>query len=126
MKSLIIALSIGLLTIVGSIAYTNHLESVTEQMTRENEIIAQALENERFEEANKSAKELIAFVREKRVILDAVGNHQELDDIEKNLCEMTAFTQEKNKDDSIAKCRVLSFLIESLPRNFKIKIENIL
>jgi len=126
MKSVIIALIIGSATVFGSIVYTNHLEKISVEMIEINKEIEKDIILENFEEASKKSEQLSGFVREKRTLLDAVGNHQELDEIERNLSELVAFTEENMRADALSKCYSLDFLIKALPRNFKIKIENIL
>lgn len=126
MKSVIVALIIGALTVFGSIGYTNHLEKISVEMIEKNKEIEKDIVSDNFEEASKKSEQLSGFVREKRTLLDAVGNHQELDEIERSLSELTAFTEENRRADALSKCYSLDFLMKALPRNFKIKIENIL
>ena len=96
------------------------------EMIEKNKEIEKDILSDNFEEASKKSEQLSGFVREKRTLLDAVGNHQELDEIERSLSELTAFTEENRRADALSKCYSLDFLMKALPRNFKIKIENIL
>lgn len=95
-------------------------------MLEKNKEIETEIVTQNYESATQKTKELSEYVREKRTILDAVGNHQELDEIERNLSELAAFTEDEMHGDAISKCYSLDFLLRALPRNFKIKIENIL
>ncbi len=126
MRSVIIALTIIALSVGGSIAYTSHLEKTSEKMLLKNDDITMHILEENYIEAVGETKSLIDFVRKKRALMDAVGNHQELDDIEGYLAELLAFAEEEDKKQALSRCYKLDFLIKSLPRNFKLKIENIL
>ncbi len=126
MRSVIVALGIIVLCVAGSLLYTTHLEATANEMLKTNNSITASVVNEEYERAVVEIKSLTSYVREKRVLLDAIGNHQELDDIEEKLSELLAYAYEKDKMHSLSKCYMLDFLIKSLPRNFKLKIENIL
>ncbi len=126
MRSLIIALTIIVISVGGSLIYTNHLENTANEMMLKNNRITLNILNEKYNDAQVEIKSLKNFVKEKRAVLDAVGNHKELDDIEGYLAELLAFTHEGDKNQALSKCYKLEFLIESLPRNFKLKLENIL
>ena len=126
MRSVIVALTIIVISVGGSIIYTNHLEDTANEMMLKNNRITINILNEKYNDAEIEIKSLKKFVREKRTVLDAVGNHQELDDIEGELAKLLAFAHEEDKNQALSKCYMLEFLIESLPRNFKLKLENIL
>ncbi len=126
MRSVIVALVIIAISVGGSVIYTNHLENTANEMLLKNNIITINILNENYNDAEIEIKSLQKFVKEKRAVLDAVGNHQELDDIEGELAQLLAFTHEDDKKQALSKCYMLDFLIESLPRNFKLKLENIL
>ncbi len=126
MRSVIVALTIIAISVGGSIIYTNHLENTANEMMLKNNSITVNILNEKYNDAEIEIKSLKNFVKEKRTVLDAVGNHQELDDIEGQLAELLAFTHEGDKNQALSKCYMLEFLIQSLPRNFKLKLENIL
>ena len=126
MKSLIIAIIIGTATVLGSVGYTNHLEKISADMVDKNNDIRNDIMSHNYSSAANKTREFSEYVREKRTILDAVGNHQELDEIERNLSELAAFAEDEMHGDAISKCYSLDFLLRALPRNFKIKIENIL
>ncbi len=126
MRSLFVALIIAFITVFGSIEYTRHLENISRQMIEQNQEIEKDIMSQNYDTASEKTKQLSDFIEEKRSLLDAVGNHQELDEIERNLAELVSFTDDRMHADALSKCYSLEFLIRALPRNFKIKIENIL
>ena len=126
MRSLIVAIVIGTLTVMGSVSYSKHLDRISSEMMEKNREIETEILKDNYRGAAEKTKELSKYVRKKRTVLDAVGNHQELDEIERNLSELVAFSEDEMHADAMAKCYSLDFLIKALPRNFKMKIENIL
>lgn len=126
MRSLFVALIIASVTVFGSIEYTRHLEKISAQMMEQNQEIEKDIMAENYDAASQKTKRLSDFIEEKRSLLDAVGNHQELDEIERNLAELVSFTDDHMHGEALSKCYSLEFLIRALPRNFRIKVENIL
>lgn len=126
MRSLVVSIAIGIIMVAGSIFYTQHLENLSEQMLEINESIGRSIHENNFESASIKTEELHKLMDGKRMVMEATGNHEELDEIEMNLFELESYIDAKNSADAAAKCNVLEFLIEHLPKNFKLKIENIL
>ena len=55
-----------------------------------------------------------------------MNNHAELDNIEMNLAELKRYTEGEAHTDAISKSSVLDFLFAHLPKNYKLRLENIL
>ncbi|MGN1116825.1 MAG: DUF4363 family protein, partial [Candidatus Ornithomonoglobus sp.] len=92
----------------------------------ENNKIILALENDDFESADTSISVLYEYIEQYEPFFSAIGNHEEIDNIEMNLAELKAYSAGRLKYDALAKSRSLSFLFGHLPKNSRIKIENIL
>lgn len=126
MKEVWISLCIAAVMIGGSVCYTNHMDKVSHELGTINKQVMENLENEKYDTAYAKAEELAKYLDDKRAILAATGNHEELDKIEMNISEMTGYIYGERKIDAISKCNVLDFLFSHLPVNYKLKIENIL
>ena len=126
MKSLIISLIIGALIVWGSIEYTSGLEKISGQLVSDSQEVRRFIEDENFEEALLGVEEIGFYLEQKRAVMDATGKHNEMDEIEINLAELRTYTENGSKADALAKCASLEFLFEHLPKNFKLRIENIL
>ncbi|HIT86011.1 MAG TPA: DUF4363 family protein [Candidatus Ornithomonoglobus intestinigallinarum] len=126
MKSIIISLIIGAAIIWGSAEYTAGVEKISAQLSSDCRGICRLIEEENFDGAVSGAEEISFYISEKRGIMDATGKHNEMDEIEINLAELKVFAQNKNKTEALAKCASLEFLFERLPKNFRLRIENIL
>lgn len=125
MKSLIISLLIGAAIIWGSAAYTSGLENVSEQLVSDCEKIRGLIDDGDFEGAFACTGEMSFYLEKKRAVMDATGKHDEIDEIEMNLAELSAYTAGGSKSDALAKCASLEFLFKHLPKDFRLRIENI-
>ena len=126
MKGVIISLCIAIVLVVGSIAYTNHIDSVSEEFAQMNQRVIEALEAEDYETAKTETEKMEKYLDKKSTVLAATGNHEELDNIEMNLSELSGYVDGGKQTDALAHCNVLGFLFEHLPKNYKLKLENIL
>lgn len=126
MKGVIISAVIAALIVAGSIAYTNHIECVSNELGEINETIVDALTAENYTEASASVDKLNEYLETHHAILAATGNHEEIDKIEMNISELTEYIEGEAKTDALSNCRVLDFLFEHLPKNYEMKWENVL
>lgn len=126
MKSLIISAVIGVLLVAGSVAHSVCLEKISAQLAEESVQLREGIENNNYEEALATADKIGSFVSEKRTVLEATGKHNEIDEIEIAVRELTAYIKTRSMSDALAKCGEVEFLCIHLPSNFKLKIENIL
>ena len=125
MKSFIIALFLGAFLLVSSKIYIAKLESASQKLLDINASISQSIENEDFSAAADSTKKLSDELSDFETFFAALGNHQEIDNIETSLAELESFIDGEQKYDALSKTNVLTFLFEHLPKNSKLKIENI-
>ncbi len=126
MKGVWISLVIAATVIIGSVVYTNHIDNVSRELGEINDRIMTHLENENYADAKHEAGKLSEYLEKKRTVLDATGDHEELNKIEMNVSEMSGYIDGKQQFDAISKCMVLDFMFSHLPRNYKLKLENIL
>lgn len=126
MKGVIISAVIAILIVLGSIAYTNHMESVSDELGEINDIIVDALTSENYAQASEYVGKLNDYLDSHHTILAATGNHEEIDKIEMNISELTEYIEGEEKTDALSNCRVLDFLFEHLPKNYELKWENVL
>ena len=126
MKSFIISLVIAAIMIAGSIVYGNHMTSMSEELVAANNRLTQALEDENYTSAKYTADKISDYLENKRALLAATDNHEVLDKIEIYLEELYSYIEGAHKADALSRCRVLGFLYEHLPKNYELKLENIL
>lgn len=126
MKSVVVSVIIAVIVIAGSLFYTRSLEKVSGELIEINKQISERIEAEDYSGANSEIERLSAYLDSRRAVLDAIGDHEEMDNIEMNLSELEEYAKGEKKTDALSRCRVLDFLFEHLPLNYKLKLENIL
>ena len=126
MKGVIVSLCIAAAIVAGSAAYTSHTKKVSRELSEINAVVMESLENGDYDSAAEEIEKLGGYLEKKRAILSATGNHEELDKIEMNISEMSGYADGQQQTDAIAHCRVLDFLFEHLPKNYELKLGNIL
>jgi hypothetical protein len=126
MKSVAISIIIAVLIVIGSLAYTRNLENVSGELLEMNAKISDCISAEDYSGADAEIERLAAYLDRKRSVLDATGDHAEMDKIEMNISELTEYAKAGQQADALSRCRVLEFLFEHLPLNYKLKFENIL
>lgn len=125
MRSFIVAISIALALILGSILYSNNLVRESEHLSHLNDNIITSLEAENYERAKLQLAELQEQVEKFKVFFFATDNHSEIDNIKLNLAELEKFIEKEVQSDALAKANVLSFLFSHLPENTELKLGNI-
>ena len=126
MKSVFVALGIGFAIVIGSLAYTEHLENVSEQLLIYNRELTERLKQEDLKKAEESLDIIEGFLQQRRTVLDSMGKHGNLDEIEKNMIELRSYIECNAIKEAMTKNKSLEFLFDDLPRNFHVRIENIL
>lgn len=126
MKSVVISIVIAAIVVAGSLIYTSSLERVSSELMTINEEVSKYLEQEDYSGAESEIEHLKSYLNSRRAVLDAIGNHEEMDKIEMSLYELEEYAKGEKQTDALSKCHVLDFLFEHLPLNYKLKPENIL
>ncbi len=126
MKSFVISCIISVLIVVGSIIHMEYIEDVSKTMCEYTHKIQLSIESDDFSSAEMMSEELSLLLEKKRCIISSTMDHSMLDSIEKNLAELCAYTNGRQKHDALSKCEVLDLDFRHIPKNFTLKLENIL
>lgn len=126
MKTFLASLMIAAVIVGGSILYSIYLEDMTQDMSDYNQKILNLISEENYDSAKQGVEELTKFIDDRRLALASTMDHNHIDNIERNLAELKAYVSEGQKFDALAKCEILSTLFEHLPKNYSVKLENIL
>lgn len=126
MKSFIVSVIIAVIVVAWSLFFVNQIEDFSVKLGVDLEGIVLALGREDYSSAGKLAKEMGDYVDEEKLRLAAMLDHTLLDKIETDIAELRGFIECEVKNDAIAKCRVLDVQIRHMPKNHKLKLENIL
>lgn len=126
MKSLIIAIIIATLIIFGGVYATEKLSDVSEYLIDLCEQTTKKIEEDDFEMAKSLADEMKKCVDDNYNMFATSIDHNEIDKIEMNINQMQVYIDKHQKADALAFANVLTGLFEHLPKDYKLKIENIL
>ena len=126
MRSFIIALIIAGLIVGGTIFSTYRIEVVSGKILDDNQKVVEAVNSNDFKKAKTLARNMAEYVDDKKMSLSIIMDHGDLDKIEQGVAELEGYIEGEAKFDSLAKCKFLDVLIRHLPRNYKLKIENVL
>ena len=126
MKSFITAIVLAISILVGGISYRIYLDDITKELIIRAEKITQSVLSEDYEIAQTGISALEDFIEEKRIALASTLDHSILDKIETNLAELKAYAACHQQFDSLAKCEPLNLQFKHLPKNYKVRPENIL
>ncbi len=126
MKSFIAALVIAGLIVSGTIFSTHRIEMVSKKILDDNKNVVAAVKEEDYKKAKSLARNMAEYVDGKKMTMSIIMDHGDLDKIEQGIAELEGYIEGKAKFDAIAKCKFLDVLIRHLPRNYKLKIENVL
>lgn len=126
MRSFVISMIILAMIVAGSVLSIKYIEKITDNMVAKNERITEALKNRDFHSASEFAQELDEYIKEKRVILSMVMDHNNLTTIEVYVGELEQYVKDEVRHDALAKSAVLDRLFKELPKNYKLEAENIL
>lgn len=126
MKSFIVSLIIGITVIAGTVFYTHRIEVVSEKLSKDNKKLIEVLNDEDFEKALELTNNMDDYVNEKKLSLAIIMDHTDLDKIEMGIAELKGYIEGEIKTDALAKCNSLDVMLRHMPKNYKLKIENVL
>ncbi len=126
MKSLIIAVLIAVTIIFVGIYSTEKLNDISDYLLDVCDEVSSAIEKDDFKKAGELAQEMEKCVDDNYNMFAASIDHNEIDKIEMNIKQMQTYIEQQQKADALAFGNVLQGLFEHLPKDYKLKLENIL
>jgi len=126
MRSLITAIVIGIVIVSVGAFYNIKIEKISKELLLINDEVQMLIEEDKYSEAESSIKKITSYLDDESVIIEAMDNHEELTKIRMNVSELLEYTKYKIKSDALAKAKALDTLFNHLPKNYKLKAENIL
>lgn len=126
MKSFWAAVVIAVLLIGGGILFNMNIDQVTQEMGQKEEKITALIEKRNFNGAKKEIEGLKKYIDEKMIVLASVVDHKNIDDIELCIAEIEGYAKEEARTDALTRCKKLEHLINHLPINYKVTLQNIL
>ncbi len=126
MKSMLVAVFIAVIIVFSGIYSTEKLEDMSVYLIDKCNQANEEIKAENFEEAEKYVDEIESFVEENYTMFASTIDHNEVDKIDMNIDQMKTYIKEEQKADALSYGTVLLGLFEHLPKDHKLKLENIL
>lgn len=126
MKSFVTALILALVIVVLGVMHTSKIEKLSDELLKANEKISEAVDSDDFKEADLQIEKIRRIVEENRMMLTLSMDHNEVDKIEMNVAQLEAYVEEEKREDALSFSNVLETLFIRLPKNYRLKIENVL
>lgn len=123
MKSFFFAAAIGIALIAGGMVFDSCIEDFSAEMLK----CCEALEKDiKSGDASGTAGDVEAFLNSKKTLLASIINHENIDDIESCITEIKAYIAGEDIDEAAVRCEKLKLLIERLPMEYGLSLQNIL
>jgi len=126
MKSFWAAVVIAVLLIGGGILFNRNIDHVTQELGDKQKNIAELINDRKYDLAEDKLEEMSKYIDDKMIVLASVVDHKNIDDIELCIAEIEGYAKEKRKADALTKCKKLEHLINHLPVNYRVTLQNIL
>lgn len=126
MKGFIVTVCITLTLIIFSVTVSHKLEKISLSLLEKTDNIYTSIADRDYENAERVLDRAQKEFEDKKLMLEATGNHEELLRIETALCHVEEFIKARQAGDALSMCREIEVLLKHLTGNFKLKAENIL
>lgn len=126
MKSFVSSIILLAILIVSSIIHSYTIDKITANLISQNNAVTENIYNENYADALVYIDEFDSYINSKCTILSATLDHSILNKIDEYTSELKGYISEASKSDAIAISSALSTFIENIPKNYKLKIDNIL
>ncbi len=126
MKSFVTALILALIIVALGVLHTSKIEMLSAELLGVNERVFESVSQDDFKTANEGIKKIRDIVEKNRMMLTLSIDHSEVDKIEMNVAQLEAYVEEEKREDALSFLNVLETLFIRLPKNYRLKIENIL
>lgn len=126
MKSVVISIFIAISIVIGSVAYGNHMQKVSDTLVSLNDGLISEIYKENYSAAEDILDNIMEYINSQRTVLSVTDDHEVLNKIEININELYSYIKGEQKIDALSKCGGLKALFEHLPNNYELRLENIL
>jgi len=125
MKSFIMALIIAAVIIMGGIYCTSRVDNLMEELTKKSDSITENINNDGYDKASNTLFQIEERLETDAVILASYLDHNEIDKIEIAISQLEVYLERKEKTSALASLNTLKKHFLRIPKDYKIKLENI-
>lgn len=125
MKNVILSIAIFLIMVITMSFSISYLHKISLELENLNNEVEQYIANEKWDMAYKTYTQFKDEWEHHTKIIKLFVNHQEIDNIEMELCKLSEYVKEKTKDEALASISTLDFLLSHVSDLEKINLQNI-
>lgn len=126
MKTFIIAIVIAALLVGGGLVFNFSIDGIADELMAECDKISEQIDTNSFDEALENISKMADYMDDKKIVLASIINHENIDDIELCISELKGYADKKIAVEAHVRCRKLKHLLEHLPANYTVTLQNIL
>lgn len=123
MKTFFFSAAIGIALIVGGMLFDRCIEDFSADMLKGCEVLEERIKSG---DAKGTADDVESFLNSKKTFLASIINHENLDEIETCITELKGYIASNDIDEASVRCEKLKLLIERLPMEYGLSLQNIL
>jgi len=123
MKTFFGAVLIGVLLVAGGIYFDQCIENFSMEMLAESELLGQKVSLGKGEEVVDSMNN---YLNKKKILLASIINHDSINQIETCITELKEYIIQKDEKEASVRCEKLKHLLERLPMEYGVSLQNIL
>ena len=126
MKSFFIAMSVLAFLIASGIAFDNCLNNTSKTLLESCEKIDGDIRDTKFESAYRHTEALSEYIDGRKPLLSSILDHSSIDEIEKEISTLLGYTEKGDEVNSVVSIKNLKHMLEHLPENYSLALQNIL
>ena len=126
MRTFIIAVIIAGMLVGGGLVFNFSIDGIADELMTECDKISRQIDEEHFGEASENISKLEEYMDDKKIVLASIINHENIDDIELCISELKGYADREIAAEAHVRCKKLKHLLEHLPANYTVTLENIL
>ena len=125
MKNLMFSVAIFLTMVITIFLSTEYLSKVCLDLTKTSSTLEDQITNEKWKEAYDGSLKFAIKWKDYCSKLSVFVDHEEMDNIDHELWQLTQYTKCENKDESLAAIHVVKFFIIHINNMEKVSFQNI-
>ena len=126
MKSFFVAIAILAVLIISGISFDLCLNDTSEKLLKSCEEISNDIRDTKFERAYERTEALSEYIDNKKPLLSSILDHSNIDEIEKEISTLSGYTEKGDMVNSVVSIKNLKHMLEHLPQNYALRLQNIL
>lgn len=126
MKTFFLSLVIAAILVGGGLMFNVEIDNTASSLKLECEKISECIASGDNEGAKENVDKIFEYMNDKKMVLASIINHENIDEIELCISELSGYIDKGMEHEAYVRCKKLEHLLEHLPVNYKVNLQNIL